>query len=295
MNEEDIEISNEIEVLKHEFEFVLKEEVTSIFNEIRGQINIILHYLTKSVDKKPTTISQIINQSRIERLNLIPTQTGLDGIKCSLNMSANELSYIEINYKLSQRHNNFVYKSKEESTWHLHQISNCGDTLKTLVSYISNLDLPFISYEQAMFHIEHLLDEVNAARNILLIPKKRLIPELQNQKNMKIFPMIPNDLVFSFYLQGFKLILAIYSIKGSETMRYSLECNIPWINNIMILLTSCLQKLQQLKDKVNIFDQFNVIVEQNQPNIETKRNKKKKDSQKVEDHDCATQKCVFHL
>ena len=31
------------------------------------------------------------------------------------------------------------------------KISNCGDTLKTLVSYISNLDLPFISYEQAMF------------------------------------------------------------------------------------------------------------------------------------------------
>ena len=33
-------------------------------------------------------------------------------------------------------------------------------------------------------HIEHLLDEVNAARNILLFPKKRLIPELQTQKNM---------------------------------------------------------------------------------------------------------------
>lgn len=33
-------------------------------------------------------------------------------------------------------------------------------------------------------HIEHLLDEINAARNILLFPKKRLIPELQAQKNM---------------------------------------------------------------------------------------------------------------
>jgi hypothetical protein len=63
----------------------------------------------------------------------------------------------------------------------------------------------------------------------------------------------------------------------------------------MILLTSCLQKLQQLKDKVNIFDQFNVIVEQNQPNIEIKRNKKKKDSEKVEDHDCCLQKCIFNL
>ena len=63
----------------------------------------------------------------------------------------------------------------------------------------------------------------------------------------------------------------------------------------MILLTSCLQKLQQLKDKVNIFDQFNVIEEQNQSDIEIKGNKSKNDSNKVIDHDCATQKCVFHL
>ena len=29
----------------------------------------------------------------------------------------------EINYKISQRHNNFVYKSKDESSWHLHQVN----------------------------------------------------------------------------------------------------------------------------------------------------------------------------
>ena len=33
--------------------------------------------------------------------------------------------------------------------------------------------------------------------------------------------MVPNDLVFSFYIQGFKLILAIYVIKGNETSRYT--------------------------------------------------------------------------
>lgn len=40
---------------------------------------------------------------------------------------------------------------------------------------------------------------------------------------MKIFPLVPNDLVFSFYIQGYKLILAIYVIKGSETSRYAVN------------------------------------------------------------------------
>ena len=86
------------------------------------------------------------------------------------------------------------------------------------------------------------MEGINAARNILLFPKKRLITELQNQKNMvnflkkhlkslfisifnsinfvqKIFPLVPNDLIFSFYIQGFKLVLAIYTLKGNETTK----------------------------------------------------------------------------
>lgn len=37
-------------------------------------------------------------------------------------MNAYELSNIEINYKPSQRHNNYVYKSREDCAWHLHQV-----------------------------------------------------------------------------------------------------------------------------------------------------------------------------
>jgi hypothetical protein len=40
---------------------------------------------------------------------------------------------------------------------------------------------------------------------------------------MQIFPLVPNDLVFSFYIQGYKLILAIYVLKGGETSKYSVS------------------------------------------------------------------------
>ena len=36
----------------------------------------------------------------------------------------------------------------------------------------------------------------------------------------KIFPLVPNDLVFSFYIQGYKLLLAIYVVKGNETNKH---------------------------------------------------------------------------
>jgi len=76
---------------------------------------------------------------------------------------------------------------------------------------------------------------------------------------MKIFPLVPNELVFSFYIQGYKLILAIYVTKYGESTKHVLECRtIEWLNNVMILLTTCLQKMQQMKDKLNFFEQINI-------------------------------------
>ena len=70
-------------------------------------------------------------------------------------------------------------------------------------------------------------------------------------------PVIPAELVLSFYLQGWKLILAVYHIvvdpktNMSKFNRYQAECVIPWVNDVLLLLTIALQSAQQLKDKVS--------------------------------------------
>jgi hypothetical protein len=120
-------------------------------------------------------------------------------------------------------------------------------------------NMSFKSLDQAVTHVDHLIELINQSRNILIFPKKRNIQELQSQKNMKIFPLVPNELVFSFYIQGFKLMLAIYVTKAGESTKHVLECStIEWLNNVMILLTTCLQKMQQMKDKLNFFEQINI-------------------------------------
>ena len=69
-------------------------------------------------------------------------------------------------------------------------------------------------------------------------------------------PPIPNELVMSFYLSGWKLILAVYHIvvdpktNVSKFNRYQAECVIPWANDVLLLLTVALQAAQQMKDKV---------------------------------------------
>ena len=62
--------------------------------------------------------------------------------------------------------------------------------------------------------------------------------------------------MLSFYFSGWKLILAVYHIvvdpktNVSKFNRYQAECVIPWVNEVLLLLTIALQAAQQLKDKV---------------------------------------------
>lgn len=251
------DIRAEQEVMRLELNSLLRTEVPKACKFLNEYIEHTLGYLNKSNDGNHfMQTNEPDCRSRTERVNLVTSQN-LDGIKCSLLINANELKNIEINYKLSARHNNYIYKSKEECSWNLYQISNCSDILKSILLYMENIN--FKSLDQAVLHTDHLIELINQARNVLIFPKKRSIHELQSQKNMKIFPLVPNDLVFSFYIQGFKLILAIYILKSGESTKHILECNsVVWLNNVMLLLTTCLQKMQQMKDKLNFFEQINV-------------------------------------
>lgn len=252
--EQEEDIKKENEVMKLELNSLLANEAPKTCKFLNEYIEYILRLLTKSESSDSYALSGS-QASQNNRINLVANH-GLEGIKCSLTMNANELKNIEINYKPSARHNNYIYKSKEDCAWNLYQISNCADILKSVLVYIQNINFKVL--DEAALHFDHLIESLNLARNMLIFPKKRSIAELQAQKNMKIFRLVPNELVFSFYIQSYKLILAIYIIKGNESTKHILECNtITWLNNVMILLTTCLHKLQQMKDKLGFFENIN--------------------------------------
>jgi len=70
-------------------------------------------------------------------------------------------------------------------------------------------------------------------------------------------PPLPSDIAVSFYIQSHKLIFAVYQVTmvhGALKFDTSqAECSVPWLNEVLVLLTVGLQTCQQLKDKVNIY------------------------------------------
>ena len=110
-----------------------------------------------------------------------------------------------------------------------------------------------------------------------MVPKKRTLEELVNSKNVKsLVPPLPREVAVSFYLQSWKLIFAVYHMvtdKGVSRYasivlaprlhspccrfdRYQAECVVPWVNDVLLLLTVSLQTAQQLRDKLDIFKQY---------------------------------------
>lgn len=70
-------------------------------------------------------------------------------------------------------------------------------------------------------------------------------------------PNLPENVAISFYIQSYKLVLAIYHVENNHgNIKYETqqaECSVPWLNDALVLLTFSLQLCQRLKDKVKIF------------------------------------------
>lgn len=77
-------------------------------------------------------------------------------------------------------------------------------------------------------------------------------------------PNLPENLAISFYIQSYKLVLAIYQLENAHgSVKYETqqaECSVPWLNDALVLLTIALQLCQRLKDKVSLFIFFDINI-----------------------------------
>ena len=71
-------------------------------------------------------------------------------------------------------------------------------------------------------------------------------------------PPLSPELAVSFYLQNGKIVFAVYHVvpesksTASKFNRYQADCLVPWVNDVIFLLSVALQKSQDLVDKVNL-------------------------------------------
>nr|CAG4645705.1 EOG090X0AKT [Lynceus sp. MCZ IZ 141354] len=196
-----------------------------------------------------------------------PAQTSQDQLKCILTLTGDSITQADLTLKL-HKHPNVVYHTNigPDHPWRLQQIQDSANYIQEALAALSILPVEeentsYSTVDEVLTDLDHLLERINKARSCLAVPRKRTIDGLMNSKNMKsLTPALPGDLAVSFYLQGHKLIFAVYHLTqaGGSVKFETLQSESPvsWLNDCLVLLSLALQKSQQLRDKVAVFLQY---------------------------------------
>merc|ERR1712098_299966 len=188
-----------------------------------------------------------------------------DNVKVIVTLTGDSISSADINLKLPRPHSKDAYHNtavREDVPWMLQQIQDAANFLQRVGEMLQERgEDQFQSSAEVTYFLTQLINSLQGSRNALVVPKKRSLEDLVNSKNVKsLVPALPREVAVSFYLQSFKLIFAVYHMvtdKGvSRFDRYQAECVVPWVNDVLLLLTVSLQTAQQLKDKLDIFKQY---------------------------------------
>jgi len=249
----------EIIALENEFNWVLKNEVHNSLKELTA-------ILSDCISKFPMALCGLEKGAEVEKFVLnTPSTTPPEQVKVVVTLTGDCISHADINLKLPRSGKDLYQNTsiREDAPWRLQQVQDAGNHLQLAMAELGSVDknYQFKSVTEVDKFLTRIMSSLQRSRTALVNPKKRTLEELHSSKQVKnLTPPIPHELALSFYLQGWKLIFAVYHIindKGvSKFNRYQAECPIPWINEVLLLLTVGLQTAQQIKDKVNVFTQY---------------------------------------
>jgi len=254
-------VSEEVASLQREFDWVLTKEVGNVVAQLTAAVR-------ECAKKFPVKIGNLQGGGEADMEQ--PTDKFVlasgDQVKVIVTLSGDCISAADINLKLPRPHSKDAYHNttvREDLPWMLQQVQDAANHLQLAMEQLTALptDHRFSSAAEVSHFLAGLMASLGRARQSLVVPKKRTLEDLVSSKNVKsLVPPLPREVAVSFYLQSWKLIFAVYHMvtdKGvSRFDRYQAECVVPWVNDVLLLLTVSLQTAQQLRDKLDIFQQY---------------------------------------
>ncbi|ELU07759.1 hypothetical protein CAPTEDRAFT_221341 [Capitella teleta] len=253
------EVHEEVDALHSEFEWILKEEVNSVLQELNS-------ILLEACKRFPLHIHQSADNCVRPEKYVLSNTSGASVIKCMVTLLADNICEADLTLKIHKHQNTPIQcKLYPDVPWHLQQIQDAGNHL--LIAFelteTRDPDYNFTSGQEVLKLIDSLTDALSRARSALALPKKKKLEELvKNPQLVGFKPQLPGDVVVSFYVQAQKLVLAIYQLfvntrgKVDIAARYQLETQVPWLNEVIVLCTLALQQCQQLRHKLSVFIQY---------------------------------------
>ncbi|XP_044018555.1 protein rogdi isoform X2 [Aphidius gifuensis] len=237
-----------------EFEWVLHDEVHSSLVQLRG-------LLMECAQAFPSPLFGSEQQYKTDKFVFSGHH---DQVKCITTLTGDSITTAEVTFKI-QRQPNAIMKTsiQTDHPWKLQQIQDAANHLQQAIAHIDNVDphYCFKTSDEIMHILGNILGCLQRSRTSLIVPKKKAIDDLIKSRNMKsLNPNLPENLAISFYIQSYKLVLAVYQLESTHgSVKYDsqqAECSIPWLNDALVLLTVSLQLCQRLKDKICVFSQY---------------------------------------
>jgi len=247
----------EVASLQREFDWVLNVEVDTVLSQLKAAVK-------ECAGKFPIPVGETNTERPPQSDKFVLTNS--DQLKVIVTLTGDTISAADINLKLPRPHTKDAYHNtqvREDIPWMLQQVQDSANHLLMSMDSLQTLpqDHKFNSAAEVSHFLSTVMGSLQRARQALVVPKKRTLEDLVNSKNVKsLVPPLPREVAVSFYLQSWKLIFAVYHMvtdKGvSRFDRYQADCVVPWINDVLLLLTVSLQTAQQLRDKLDIFQQY---------------------------------------
>jgi len=277
-------VVSEIQSLDNEYQWVLDHEVKRTLKDLQN-------ILAECIVKFPVAITEEAEGTGGVRNNLkipdmekfvltAPSTSPSDQVKVVVTLTGDKISHADINLKLPKGGKEFYQNTsiREDAPWGLQQVQDAANHLRLAVQELEGAvdaksavpssvgdenEARMNTADEVGAFVSRFMASILRSRSALVNPKKRTLEDLRNSRHARgLVPAIPPELALSFYLQGFKLIFAVYHIVAdpktnvTKFNRYQAEAVVPWVNDVILYLTIALQTAQQLKDKISVFTQY---------------------------------------
>lgn len=258
--------------LQREFEWVLNQEVHVALDQIHG-------ILVECARRFPVQLYGHDGSGKQEKLVVAVAPAGgwssPEQLRCAVTLTGDSITHADISFRVQRGGSGATGTSGSGGTtlvrtaihsdcpWKLQQVQDAANHLQQAIYHIDDVgkEYRFRSSDEVLHILGEILGSLQRGRTSLVVPRKRAIDDLIKSRNMKaLAPNLAEDLAISFYIQSHKLVFAVYQLSNSHgTMKYDCaqsECSVPWLNEVLVLLTVGLQLCQQIKDKICVFSQY---------------------------------------
>lgn len=246
-----------------EFQWLLNCQTVGVYRQIQSQLTKVLKVLPSK-----ERVSASDDFSKPEKWSVSSTQN--DNMRCILTLLGDNIIQAEVNTKYTKAPGH-VYRAvaQPDVQWKLLQVQDVINYTRKSLTLVQSI-IDFFEYKrslgakQVIANMAELMDVLKKARLSLVMPRKRSIAELKQNRILRCFtPALPNDLAVSIYISSYKLICASYqtvTLPASSTgaAKHQLivnqgECVVPWLEDTLILLNNILQLCQHFENKLVIF------------------------------------------